>query len=70
MRAADDAYEQYEGRYRETQEALDLPVDMGNFQDLWDARFISDENMAALVAATEGVDYEEALAWIQERDTS
>ena len=69
MRAADDAYEQYESKYQETQEALDLPIDMDHFLELWDNRYLSDEDMARLVAETEGVDYEEALAWIQERGT-
>jgi hypothetical protein len=64
MRAEDEAIDLYAAHYSLTAEANGVEPDWELFRDLWNARHDSDEEMASLLAATEGIDYEEALRWV------
>jgi hypothetical protein len=69
MRADAGDYEEYAAQYEETKNGFGEEVDWDAFNELWEERLESDEDMAALLAEVMGVDYETALAWVEDRDT-
>lgn len=68
-RAEDGDYWEYEERYAKTAAQDGVEPDWEQFQVLWDQREESDEAMAELLAWVMGIDYEDALAWVEGRDT-
>lgn len=69
MRARDEDYEDYADKLQERANEEGFDPDWNMFQDLWDTRHDSNEAMAELLAEVEGVAFDEALAWVEERDT-
>ena len=55
----------YAAQYMLTSEDKDQEPDWDLFYELWDERLLGDEEMAALLAEVMGIEYEEALAWVQ-----
>lgn len=69
MRADNGDYEDYRERYEDTKGAMGEEVDWDEFNELWEGRTESPSDMAALLAEVIGVDFETALAWVEDRDT-
>lgn len=68
MRADDSDYEAYADAYQErANEDMDGDADWELFEQLWEDRHNSNEDMAELLAEVKGVAYDEALAWIEGR---
>lgn len=67
MRAEDSDYEAYADRYQErANEDMDGDANWELFDQLWEDRHNSDDDMAELLAEVLGVAHDEALAWIED----
>jgi hypothetical protein len=64
MRADDDAYQEYADAYSKSADEMDREPNWDLFDDLWDKRLLSDEDMAHLLAEVLGEEYEDTLAWV------
>lgn len=64
MRADDDTKDSYAAQYSLTSEDNNREPDWELFNELWQDRHDSEEEMASLLAEVMGIEYEEALAWV------
>lgn len=72
MRAREEDYDDYAERYQRTaneSEELQGDANWELFDQLWADRFNSNDDMAELLAEVLGIAYDEALAWVEGRDT-
>lgn len=72
MRADEEDYEAYADRMQKTaneSEDLNGVVDWDRFDELWERRNESTDDMAELLAEVMGIAHDQALAWVEGRDT-
>lgn len=70
MRAREEDYDDYAERYQErANEDMGGDADWELFDQLWADRFNSNDDMAELLAEVLGMAHDEALAWVEGRDT-
>jgi hypothetical protein len=67
MRAEDSDYEEYADKYQErANKEMDGDADWELFEQLWEERHNSNDDMAELLAEVLGVAHDETLSWLED----